>query len=299
MSQESQPGRTRKLLRPIKVVMATLSYCLGNVGRLVSFSWFPFLLTIATVLALQALLYAYPRMLPDWLINRGVAPSTWLTPVCVAPFFAMVWAYVLEEFFKRNFDRAVAGPNVIRVERLGIEVSRPVLLAALLLAVAGLYLGFVKLVRFYILYEIVVRFRSDADSGHFVFIWRMLSWPAYAFAAAVVQAPLYLLTGQVLISGRFAIRPLWSFVYQNWLRLCVIAIILGIVQWGVEWLALALEGEAHPFLLEWFGGLPRGWQDNLAGYVLQLPFSAPIFFVRAIMPAAAVAIVLKGRQALA
>ncbi len=99
MSQELQPSRTRKLLRPIKVTEATLGYCVGNVGLLVSFSWFPFLLTISTVLVLQALVYAQPPMLPDWLINRTLDPPTWLTPVCAAPFLAMMWAYVLEHFF--------------------------------------------------------------------------------------------------------------------------------------------------------------------------------------------------------
>ncbi len=191
------------------------------------------------------------------------------------------------------------GPNLIRVEPLGIEISRPILFAALLLAAAGLYLGLVKLIRFYVIYGIVMKFHGgDANIVHYVFVWRVLLWPAYVLASAVVVAPLYLLTGHVLISGRFDVRPLCKFIYQNGFRLCVIAILLGVVQWSVEWAALALARGARP-ILEWLGGPPRGWKGLLVWDIFQPPFSAPIFFVRAIMPAVTVAIVLKGRQALA
>ncbi len=191
------PSSTRQLLRPFNAAAATLTYFAHTFSRLFQISWFPFLLTIACIVALAALVHAQPPLLPDRLYFREWDPPTWLKVVATAPFAAMVLSYVLREMSDRYADR-----GAFRIDRLGFELSRPVLAAALLLAAFDIWVGVLRLARRALGAAMIIGLYGSAFNEADVRLWIVLSGPIKAVLEAIAAMWCYLLAGLIVTAGR-------------------------------------------------------------------------------------------------
>ena len=93
-------------------------------------------------------------MLPDWTQSLHFDPPTWLTPLFLAPWVAMGWAFVLNEMFEEDARRGVVKTRARELGWLRFELGRTVLIAAAILAVVYLLDGATRLAQFEILYAI-------------------------------------------------------------------------------------------------------------------------------------------------
>ncbi len=185
-------------------------------SRLFQISWFPFLLTIACIVALAALVHAQPPLLPDWLYFREWDPPTWLKVVATAPFAAMVLSYVLREMSDRYADR-----GAFRIDRLGFELSRPVLAAALLLAAFDIWVGVLRLARRALGAAMIIGLYGSAFNEADVRLWIVLSGPIKAVLEAIAAMWCYLLAGLIVTAGRLNITDqvahVWEIIRGNWI----------------------------------------------------------------------------------
>jgi hypothetical protein len=236
------------------------------------------------LIMLDAFVRVQPPLLPDWLVTYAFEPPTWLMAIVPTPFIAMIWAYVLGVYFSRNLDRRVIGPNVIRVDWLGVEVSRPVLLAAVLFSIRNVLIGFVKIFRIHLVATIGPAIYEQDYASHIALLGA-ISWPFYALAYVVMSIWFYVLAGRTLISGKIEIHQVWTIVRGNWARLIVLTAFLAAVQWAV----LIVTQQAGHWLFQALG--PRA-SDTLMQHIVYVLVNAPLFYAYYVMPAIAVAIVL-------
>jgi hypothetical protein len=253
-------------LRPFKVVVAALVYCVRNAGPLFLIAWFPCLLVSASRLILEWLIFAWPPHLPESLLFRHFEPPTWLTPLAETPWEAMAWAFVLSAMSNKDSMRgAVTTPNG-SLGWLRFELSGTVAFAAAMLALID-FLG--GALRYTLLHLVMAAYRPFETSDLELAIWAQLSALLRMALLAVVGAWLYPLAGGVLRNGRFEIAHFWRIMRRNRLRLAAIFFLLTLTLFGIDivarpatsWMARSLND-------------PLAWtlQAAMIRYLIDFPF---------------------------
>jgi len=254
-------------LRPFKVVVAALVYCVRNAGPLFLIAWFPCLLASASRLILEWLIFAWPPHLPEWLLFRHFEPPTWLTPLAVTPWQAMAWAFVLSAMSDKDSARGAVATPIGSLSWLRFELSPAVWFAAAIFALVDVLDG---ALRYALLHLLMAAYRPFEMSDGELAIWAQLSVLIRMALVAVAMAWLYPLAGGVLRSGTFEIARLWRILRGNRLRLFAIFFLLTLTFFGLgivvrpatSWLARSLDS-------------PIAWtlQAALIRYVIDFPFS--------------------------
>jgi hypothetical protein len=213
-----------KRLRVFSTIIAALSYCVGNAGRLFVLAWFPCALDSVCRIALEWLIYGWPPRMPQWLIFNQLNPPTWLTPVVTAPFTAMAWAFVLSNICERRPDRGVVTAAGIRPGLIRFELSPAVLIAAGIFAATAVLDGLLRFAQprlfIFVYYDLLEG--SDTALGawaYFALALRILVTSAVAAWASPIAA-------QVLLPGGFDRVP--HLMRGNRLRLTAIFFLLTV-----------------------------------------------------------------------
>jgi len=260
------PSKVRRL-RPFKVVVAALVYCVRNAGPLFLIAWFPCVLASVSLLILEWLIFAWPPHMPEWLLFRHFEPPTWLTALVGAPWEAMAWAFVLSAMSNKDSMRgAVATPNGL-LGWLRFELSRTIWFAAAMFALVELLGG---VLRYALLHLLIAAYRPFEMSDGELAIWAQLSVLFRMALVAVAMAWLYPLAGGALRTGTFDIPHFWRIMRRNRLRLFAIFFLLTLTLFGLDivarpgatWLARSLDN-------------PLSWtlQAALIRYAVDFPFS--------------------------
>jgi hypothetical protein len=254
-------------LRPLKVVVAALVYCVRNAGPLFLIAWFPCLLASASPLILEALIFAWPPHLPEWLLSRHFEPPTWLTPLAETPWQATAWAFVLSAMSDKDSMRGAVATPIGSLSWLRFELSPMVWFAAAMLALIDFLDG---ALRYALLHLLVAAYRPFEMSDGELAIWAQLSVLVRLALVAVAMAWLYPLAGGVLRNGTFEIGHFWRIMRRNRLRLSAIFFLLTLTFFGVDlvarpattWMARSLDD-------------PLAWtlRAALIRYVIDFPFS--------------------------
>ena len=267
MAESSHVSSKVRRLRPFKVVVAALVYCVRNAGPLFLIAWFPCVLVSASFLILEWLIFAWPPRIPEWLLFRHFEPPTWLTALVGAPWEAMAWAFVLSAMSNTDSMRgAVATPSG-PLSWLRFELSRTVWFAAAMFALIDLLGG---VLRYALLHLLMAAYQPFEMSDGELAIWAQLSVLVRFAVLAVVMAWLYPLAGGALRTGTFDIPRFWRSMRSNRLRLSAIFFLLTLTLFGLDivarpgatWLARSLDN-------------PLSWtlQAALIRYAVDFPFS--------------------------
>jgi hypothetical protein len=254
-------------LRPLKVVVAALVYCLRNAGPLFLIAWFPCLLASASRLVLEWLIFAWPPHLPEWLLFRYFEPPTWLTPLAVTPWQAMAWAFVLSAMSDKDSMRGAVATPAGSLSWLRLEFSPAVWFAAAILVLIDVLDG---ALRYALVQLLVAAYRPFEMSDGELAIWVQLSVLIRMALVAVAMAWLYPIAGGVLRNGTFEIARFWRILRGNRLRLSAIFFLLTLTFFGLDivvrpatsWLARSADNSISWTL-----------QAALIRYVIDFPFS--------------------------
>ena len=258
---------TSKRLRVFSTIIAALSYCVSNAGRLFVLVWFPCALSSACLIGLEWLVYGFPPRLPQWLMFDYFRPPSWLTPIVLAPFAAMAWAFVLNEICDRNPDRGIV--TVSRVRRGGIrfELSPAVLIGTSILVVSDLLDGLLQYVHIRLLAAVYPWFEAQEPLFN-AFAHVTLAFPM--LVVALVEAWTYPIAAQVLRTGSFDPAGTRLSMRGNRLRLAAIFFLLAVVFYQLRvflrpvtsWMLRALVDK----------GLVWTPQEAAITYVIDFPF---------------------------
>lgn len=235
---EAQPRKIR-LLRIFRVITATFHYCWKDAGRLFLLTWFACALASVSRVVLDWLVYSWPPLLPDWTQSLHFDPPTWLTPLFLAPWVAMGWAFVFNEMFEEDARRGVVKTSARELGWLRFELSRPVLIAAAVLAVVYLIEGATRWAQFEILYAIAA---ASDPSDRSLTLWAGLLTAVRVGLMIVVFTLCYPLAGLVLQTGTFSLTRVAQVLRGNWLRVALIFLLLSVVLRGIDLLVAPLTG---------------------------------------------------------
>jgi len=241
---EMQPRKIR-LLRVFRVITATFQYCWKDARRLFLMTWFACVLASLSRVVLDWLVYTWPPMLPTWTQSPHFDPPTWLTPLFLAPWVAMGWAFVLNEMFEEDARRGVVKTRARELGWLRFELGRTVLIAAAILAVVYLLEGATRWAQFEILAAI-----TSAFDDRIMMLWAGLLTVVRVALMIVVFTWLYPLAGLVLQTGTLSFARVHEILRGNWLRVALIFLLLSVVLRGLDlliapatdWLNAALTG---------------------------------------------------------
>jgi hypothetical protein len=267
LAESSHVSSKVRRLRPFKVVVAALVYCVRNAGPLFLIAWFPCLLVSASFLILDWLIFAWPPHMPEWLLFRHFDPPTWLTALVGTPWEAMAWAFVLSAMSNTDSTRGAVTTPIGSLSWLRFELSRTVWFTAVVLTLIGLLEG---TLRYALLHLLMAAYKPFEMSDGELAIWAQLSVLVRFAVVAVVAAWLYPLAGGVLRTGTFDIGRFWRIMRRNRLRLSAIFFLLTLTLFGLDivarpgatWLARSLDN-------------PLSWtlQSALIRYAVDFPFS--------------------------
>jgi hypothetical protein len=244
-TSQSVSSKLRRL-RIFNVVVATLTYCVRNAGRLFVVAWFPCLLASASRLALEWLIFAWPPRMPGWLLFNQLDPPTWLTALLPTPWEAMAWGFVLSAMADKNSTRGLVTISGVRIHLLRFELSAAVFIAAAILSLTNLIEGAARYAQLQLVVA-ALRF-FELSAGTELNLW------AYAAAAlrftliVMLVAWLYPIAGHVLRTGAFDVARVWQAMHGNRLRLIAVFMLLTMALTGLDrlvqpattWLARSL-----------------------------------------------------------
>jgi len=233
---EMQPRKIR-LLRVFRVITATFQYCWKNAGRLFVITWFACALASVSRVVLDWLVYSWPPMLPAWTQSLHFDPPTWLTPLFLAPWVAMGWAFVLNEMFEEDARRGVVKTRARELGWIRFELGRTVLIAAAILAVVYLLEGATRWAQFEILYAIA---SASDPSDRTLTLWAGLLTAVRVALMIVVFTWCFPLAGLVLQTGTFSFARVRETLRGNWLRVALIFLLLSVVLRGIDLLVAPL-----------------------------------------------------------
>lgn len=262
----SQRGSsTPPQLRIFSIVVATLTYCIRNAGRLFLVAWFPCLLASACQFALERLILAWLPGMPHWLLSNHIQAPTWLAALVVTPWEAMAWAFVLSYMSERSSNSGVMPTSGLVRPRF--EASRAVFLAAAILSLVGLIEGMARFARFFLLIDALQIFElpnTELD------IWAQSIDVVRFVLIASVMAWLYTVVGHVLRSGRLDIVRVWRVMRGNRLRLIAIFTLLFVALTGLN----QLIQPATTWLANALADSPAGTLQAMAiRYSIDFPYS--------------------------
>ncbi|WP_202300218.1 hypothetical protein [Mesorhizobium sp. 131-2-1] len=272
----------RRLLRIGKTVARVFGYCRANAWPLFVAAWFPCFLTTLCLTALALVLFAEgqaPAWLL-WLLSRGFDPRTWLSLIVPAPFSAMVLAFVLDRMANApEHGRVVVRRGIESVKRFAIpglrfELSRRILLAALLLAAIQLVCGFAVDGEHRLLVAGLLATHDLPLSPEDIAPWAAAMGAFNLFAGGLVFAWTYLFVGDFLWTGSFDPIGCWRALDGNHLRFVAIMFIVlatvAILKYGLILAAglilIPADGASHSILMLMHFGL--AWPFDVLHLVL-------------------------------
>lgn len=280
----------RRVLRIGKTVARVFDYCRANAWPLFVAAWFPCLLMTFCLVVLALVLFADPGQVPTWLLSRGFDPQTWLSAIIAAPFSAMVFAFVLDRMLGApEHGRIVVQHGIESVRRFSVpgvrlEISRRILIVAMLLAAIQLLCGFAvagehKLLVAGLLatHDLPLRPEDVAPwtsaMGAFNVLWRgfFLAW-------------VYLLVGDFVRTGSFDPVGCWRALDGNRVRFVAIMFIVFAIVAILEYVVVLAGG----LLLIPADGAPSYPNLVLMHFGLILPFN----LLHLVLSAAAVGTIL-------
>jgi hypothetical protein len=221
---QNSPRATSKRLRVFSTIIAALTYCVRNAGPLFVLVWFPCALSSACLIGLEWLAYGFPPRLPQWLIFNQFHPPTWLTPVVIAPFTAMAWAFVLSHICDRNADRGIVTVSGVRIDAIRFELSSAVLIGASILVATDLLDGLFQFAQLR-LFVVVHPLFEWGDAGTEAWAWSALV--LRMLTISVAGAWTCPIAAQVLRTGVLDAARLQSLMRGNRLRLIAIFFLLN------------------------------------------------------------------------
>jgi hypothetical protein len=235
---ETQPRKLR-LLRVLRVITATFQYCWKDARRLFLITWFACALASVSRVVLDWLVYSWPPPLPAWTQSLHFDPPTWLTPLFLAPWVAMGWAFVLNEMFEEDARRGVVKTPGRELGWLRFELSRTVLLAAAILVVVYLLEGATRWAQFEILYAIA---SASDPSDRALTLWAGVLTAVRVAFMIVVFTWCFPLAALLLQTGTFSFARVREIMRGNWLRVALIFLLLSAVLRGIDLLVAAATG---------------------------------------------------------
>lgn len=235
---EAQPRKLR-LLRVFRVITATFQYCWKDAKRLFLLTWFACALASVSRVVLDWLVYSWPPLLPAWTQSLHFDPPTWLTPLFLAPWVAMGWAFVFSEMFEEDARRGIVKTRTRELGWLRFELGRTVLIAAAVLAVVYLLEGATRWAQFEILYAIAA---ASDPSDRALAMWAGLLTAVRVGLMIVIFTCCYPLAGLVLETGTFSFARVREILRGNWLRVALIFLLLSVVLRGIDLLVAPLTG---------------------------------------------------------
>jgi len=257
-----------RLLRVFSTVATALLYCAQNAGRLFVIALLPCALDSASRLGLEWLVYSYPPKLPAELLTRGFNPPTWLTALVTALWSAMAWAFILRFMAGKDAQRGLITARILRPLRLRFELSKPILLAAAILAADNLLDGAGRLANHELL--IAIYRANDGMLDATLELWALLSAIIRLVLMTSVSAWLSVIAGSVLVHERFDLAGPWRLMRGNRLRLAAIFFLLTLA-------LLALDRLVDPAKTRLVKSLtdPTSWTLTEAAlrYAVDVPFS--------------------------
>jgi hypothetical protein len=253
-----------RLLHVFNVVLAAGTYCACNAQQLFIAAWFPCLLESASRLALEWLIYSFPRRMPELLLSDHFTPHTWLTPFVVAPWSAMAWAFVLRDMSDKNHG---AVTPTRRFGAFRFELSPAIVIAAAILSMGNLLDGLSRLAW---RQSIVAASRFYDMSGAALQMWGFPSTLIRIALVSMVMAWIAVLAGDVLREGTFDLARAWRRMRGNRLRLIAIFFLLTIAFMGLELLIEPVKTALVRLLTD-----PPSWtlKEAILRYAVDFPFN--------------------------
>jgi hypothetical protein len=280
---QNSPRVTSRRLRTFATIIAALSYCVQKAGRLFVLVWFPCALGSVCLIGVEWLVYGFPPRLPQWLIFNAFHPPSWLTPVVIATFAAVAWAFVLSDVCDRNPERGIVIVSDIRVEGVRFELSLAILVGASILLVTDLLDGFLdwaQLRLFVIVYPLFEGGDVMAETwAHSAIVLRLL-------AVNVVAAWTYPIAAQLLRTGVLDRASLHTLMRGNRLRLAAIFFLINVAFYQLNTFVRPAKNWIVRSSLDDLGWTPR---EALLRYALEFPID--VFWTAAW--AVTIAIVMK------
>jgi hypothetical protein len=231
----------RRVLRIGRTVARVFAYCRVNAWPLFAAAWLPCVLSTLCLMALAFLLFVGPGQPPAWLLSSGFDPRTWLSAIVVAPFSAMVFAFVLDCMANRSErGRIVFRHGVESVRRLSFpgrfEISGRILLAALPLAALALLCGLAMAGEIKLLNAHLLAAYTYTPSADEIAPWTTAIGILDVLLRGFSLAVAYVLAGDFLWTGSFDPGGLWRALDGNRLRfvaiLFIVFAVVAILQYG-------------------------------------------------------------------
>jgi hypothetical protein len=260
---------TLRLLRVFNVVVAALTYCVRNAGRLCVIAWFPCALESVSRLALEWLIFSYPYQMPELLLSQHFNPPTWLTAIVIGPWIAMAWMFVLRDMAGGNPAHGLVTARILRPARLRFELSPVIFLAAAIFSATDLFEGASKFAEREILVALY-RFFDFEISENALNIWGSLSTIIRIALVATVAAWTSVIAGHVLLHETVDIAGGWQLMRGNRLRLAVIFFLLTVALLGLD----RLLDPARTWIVRSLTN-PLSWTpyEAILRYTVDFPFS--------------------------
>jgi hypothetical protein len=239
------------------------------------------------MIALEWLVVTY-RM-PEWVLSRDFNPPTWLAAIVTTPFKAMVLALVLNTMSEKNSEHGSSSKPSSGLTWLRFELSRAVLLAAVVFSVFALLLGALPILRRQFLMAGMNVLYAPQNLQSWTTGTDIIFVPVYAAVSVIAPACYYLLAGYIIKSGKVDLVYIWQATRHNRLRLVVFFFLIAaalaglrlMVTSGMTWMSNLLGSQSS-----W------SWWETALQYFLAFPFD----MISLAVPAVAVATVIDGLE---
>jgi len=232
----SEPAHSSKrpALHVLGIVIEIFAYCLRNARRLFVVAWLPCALLLVNNLALEWLTLGWPPRMPRWAISNQFHPPTWLSPLTMALWSAMVFAFVLDGMRQSDSSRGIVSGASFRLTWIRFEISLPVLLAAAILSIEYFVEEFARFAQVQALVAIVVASGITSVTGSEMEVWATLSSIPRLLLIAGSTAICYSMAAQAIETGRIDVARLWRCTRGNWLRLVTILLLIHLILLGLD-----------------------------------------------------------------
>jgi hypothetical protein len=265
----------RRVLRIGKTVARVFGYCRADAWPLFIAAWFPCLLATLCLVALGVVLFAGPGQAPAWLLSNGFDPRTWLSAIVVAPFSAMVFAFVLDRMANApERGRIVVRHGVESIKRIAIpgprfEVSRRVFLAALPLAALSLCCSFLIAGEIKLLVAALLAAYDHVPGAADLAPWTTAIGAVNALLRGFSLALAYVVAGDFLWTGSFDPAGCWRALGGNRLRFLAILFIVFAIVAALQYAFMLAAGL---LLIPADGAAPSFLWSLVVHFALKLPF---------------------------